>query len=140
MKIEKISKPSIGIGVVLLWENNVLLIQRDTPPKQGTWSIPGGKQEFGETMKQAATREVKEETGLIIQEEKLKLLDVADMIQLPHFHYSLIDFYVTEFSGELKAGSDAKDARWVPLDDLSDYQIWAETARVIRMAIEKSSQ
>ncbi|WP_420547045.1 NUDIX hydrolase [Curvivirga sp.] len=140
MKSEKISKPSIGIGVVLLWENSVLLIQRGTPPKQGAWSIPGGKQELGETMKQSAVREVKEETGLVIEEEKLKLLDVADMIQLPHFHYSLIDFYVTEFSGEVKVGSDAMDARWVKLTDLPDYQMWDETARVIRLAIEKLSQ
>ncbi|MDX1738682.1 MAG: NUDIX domain-containing protein, partial [Alphaproteobacteria bacterium] len=86
-----LDKPAIGVGVVVFWEQHVLLIQRARPPKAGSWSIPGGKQELGETLRAAAIREVMEETGLALKEHDLRLLDAVDLIELPHFHYSLID-------------------------------------------------
>lgn len=132
-----ISKPSIGIGVVLRRRDEVLLIQRGTPPEQGSWSLPGGKQEVGETVREAAIREISEETGLAVDIDDLVFLDVIDMIQLPHFHYTLIDFCCAKFEGTLQAGSDAQACIWAKLDELSDYHLWDETLRVIHLSSEK---
>ena len=58
------ARPICGVGIVVFDQQKVLLIRRGKPPRQGEWSIPGGKQKLGETLQQAARREVKEETGL----------------------------------------------------------------------------
>ena len=132
-----LDKPAIGVGVVVFWEQHVLLIQRARPPKAGSWSIPGGKQELGETLRAAAIREVMEETGLALKEHDLRLLDAVDLIELPHFHYSLIDFYVSCDGGNLTAGSDAANCAWVALTDLSRYDLWDKTEALIHKAYDQ---
>ena len=57
-------RPICGVGIVVIHQQKVLLIRRGKPPRQGEWSIPVGKQKLGETLQQAARREVQEETGL----------------------------------------------------------------------------
>nr|HIL74086.1 NUDIX domain-containing protein [Rhodospirillales bacterium] len=59
--------PFVGVGVVVWKAEKFLLIQRGKPPRLGQWSIPGGRQELGETIKEAAIRETEEETGLSVQ-------------------------------------------------------------------------
>jgi ADP-ribose pyrophosphatase YjhB (NUDIX family) len=131
-------KPIIGVGVVVLRKGphgpEVLLIQRGKPPRQGEWSMPGGKQEWGETLHEAAHREIMEETGVRIA--NLKLIDVVDGLMrdaggVLNRHLTLIDYRADWVSGEPRAGDDAQDARWVPLADLSNYRLWSETTRVI---------
>jgi len=131
-------RPVVGVGVVIFRSGQngleVLLIRRGRPPRQGQWSIPGGKQEWGETLREAAAREVMEETGLTIS--GLKLIDVADGLMrddkgdLSH-HLSLIDYRADWVNGEPVAGDDAADARWVPVSDLDAYSLWSETTRII---------
>ena len=131
-------KPIVGVGVVVLRAGRngleVLLIKRGKPPYQGDWSMPGGKQEWGETLHQAAHREVLEETGVTITD--LKLIDVVDgMFREPGgaitSHLTLVDYRAVWVDGELRAGDDATEARWVPVADLGPYKLWSETARVI---------
>lgn len=134
-------KPTIGVGVVVFDAGRVLLIRRGKPPRQGQWSIPGGKQEWGETVRETAVREVLEETGLAISVGAL--IDVIDLrvpgdgpvaqVGLSH-HYTLVDFVAVPTGGELRAGSDAAEARWVEVDELDAYELWDETVRVIRRA------
>ena len=71
-------RPICGVGIVVFHQQKVLLIRRGKPPRQGEWSIPGGKQKLGETFQQAARREVQEETGLKLG--PLMLVDVVDSI------------------------------------------------------------
>ena len=71
--------------------------------------------------------------------EIMGLIDVLDAI-IPDpagqrsFHYVLIDYAACAAGGELKAGSDATEAVWVPLAQLDDYTLWSETRRVILLA------
>jgi len=131
-----VQRPVVGVGVVVLRNNatEVLLIKRGQPPRAGEWSIPGGKQEWGETVQEAARREVMEETGVEIA--GLKLIDVVDaVIRAQHGvvsrHLTLVDYRAEWVSGEARPGDDATDARWVPVAEAASYITWTETTRVI---------
>ena len=130
-------RPVVGVGVVVLRGNDVLLVRRGEPPRKDQWSIPGGKQERGETVRDAAHREIREETGVEIA--LIGLVDVVDGIRRDETgaaisHYTLIDFAAEWVSGEAVAGDDAAEARWTPLDGLDDYRLWSETRRIIAAA------
>jgi 8-oxo-dGTP diphosphatase len=124
-------RPTPCAGVVCLRGDSVLLIRRGKPPREGQWSIPGGRIEPGETAAAAALRELKEETG--VEAELFGLIDVVDYIA-PERHYVLIDYAARWLSGEPVAGDDAADARFVPIDDVRDLGLWDETVRVILQA------
>ena len=129
--------PMVGVGVVVWKDNAVLLIQRGKPPRAGTWSLPGGRQELGETTREAGVREVREETGLEV--EIKDLIDVVDTIHRDdeghvHMQYTLVDYRAEWVSGEPEAGTDAADARWVNPADLPAYNLWDETLRVIDLS------
>ena len=131
------TRPWIGIGAIVLRDDHVLLIKRGKPPAAGGWSLPGGSLELGETFAQAATREVREETGITVEAgEVLTVIDRIDRDDAGRvqFHYLLVDVLAQYKSGEPVAGDDALDAAWIPLDQLDNLDIWSETKRVIRLA------
>src|SRR5262245_18487700 len=102
------AKPLVGAGVVILRQGGdgpeVLLIRRGKAPRMGEWSIPGGRLEPGETVREAAIREVHEETGLTVTD--LRLIDVVDLIAPTH-QWVLVDFRADWTAGEAVAGGDA---------------------------------
>ena len=131
-------KPVCGVGVVCLKDDQVLLVKRAKPPITWQWSIPGGGQELGETTRDAALRELKEETG--VDAELIGLIDVIDTVREDgagriQFHYTLVDFAAIWTSGEPLADDDVSDAQWVRLSDLENKGLWSETIRVIREAV-----
>ena len=128
-------RPVIGVGVIVFRGDDVLLIQRGKEPNTHAWSIPGGRQRLGEKVRETAVREIREETGIEI--EMLGLVDVIDFIDDPQFHYTLIDYAAHWQAGDIRPGSDALDARWVPMEELDQYELWSETRRVIDAAWEK---
>ena len=127
--------PFVGVGVVIWKDDKFLLIQRGSPPRLGQWSIPGGRQELGETVKEAALRETKEETDLSVK--ITHFLGVVDSIQKDQngqikFHATLIDYSAEWVSGHATAGSDVMDCAWHCLDDLKALKLWDETTRIIQ--------
>ena len=136
MTLEAKPVPVPAVGIVCFNDDgHVLLIRRGTPPRQGEWSIPGGKLEWGEKAIDAALRELAEETG--VTAEILGLIDVVDGIFTSRStgdvtrHYVLIDYVARYRSGAVMAGDDASEARFVALDTLESHGLWDETTRII---------
>lgn len=129
------SRPWSGVGVVVWKDGHVLLIQRGKEPMRGSWSIPGGSHDLGETVREAAVREVREETGV-----EIALGPIIDVIDTVHHdpdgriltHYTLVDFAATWVSGKAVAGDDAMNAEFVPFEAALARLTWSETARIIR--------
>jgi 8-oxo-dGTP diphosphatase len=127
--------PIAGVGAVITNSaGQVALVRRGSAPREGQWSIPGGRIEWGETIEEALLREIMEETGLTVKLERL--IDVVDFIARDASgavtgHYVLMDFKAAQLSGELRAGSDAAEACWANPDFLEQYALWDETRRII---------
>src|SRR5512134_3808373 len=128
--------PLVGVGVVVVRDGRVLLIRRDKPPRRGEWSLPGGLQKLGETVFEAASREVMEETGVIVR--PLAVIDVVDLIewdqQRVRYHYTLIDILAAFVDGEAVAGADAADVLWAEQAEVEQKVLWQETLRIIDRA------
>lgn len=125
--------PTPAVGVVCLKDDAVLLIRRGTPPRQGEWSLPGGRIEPGERLAAAALRELREETG--IEAELIGLVDVVDgLFPEAGRHYVLIDYAARWTAGEPVAGDDAAEAVFLPFDEALARVDWEETRRIIREA------
>ncbi len=132
--------PLVGVGAVIIEENQVLLVKRAHPPIQGQWSIPGGVLEVGELVREAAIREAREETGLIV--EPGELLGVYDRVlrnaeQRVQYHYVLIDFLCRRIGGELQAADDAAEVHWFTREELPPLHLAEDTQDVIRKGFER---
>ena len=116
----------VGVAVVIFREERMLLAKRGKEPSQGKWSIQGGRLELGETIFEAARREVLEECSVDIEVENV--IDADDIIirdDEGKVKYHFADIYIKAkyISGELKAQSDAAACRWVTPRELVELDI-----------------
>lgn len=107
--------PLVGVGAVVVEDSKVLLVLRGREPLKGQWSLPGGLVEVGESLHAGVVREVKEETGLIV--EPVELIELLDRIHHDgdrvRFHYVIADYLCRVTGGALQAADDADAVRWV---------------------------
>jgi len=127
-------KPRVAVGAVVIHDGRVLLVQRGQPPAEGFWAIPGGSVELGETLQSAAEREIKEETGIIVQAREP--IYTFDMIEKDaqgriRFHYVIIDLQAEYVGGHLRPGTDARQARWVTPTELDDLNVSPKTRELL---------
>ena len=129
------ARPQLGVGVVLFdADERVLLIQRGQMPSLGSWTIPGGRVEFGETLETAALRELRSETGLAA--ELGPMCEVYEYID-PDYHYVVLDYLARSPVGELRADDDAAAARFVALSDLASLPTTPGLAGVLAQALSR---
>jgi 8-oxo-dGTP diphosphatase len=107
--------PISCVGAVVRKDGKILLVRRGQEPGKGMWSIPGGAIELGETIYEAAAREVLEECNVEIKIKRV--LDAVENIVKDgsgriRFHYVIIDLQAEYASGRLKAGTDAAECGW----------------------------
>ncbi len=132
--------PLVGVGAIIIEDARLLLVKRAHPPLQAEWSIPGGVLEVGELMRQAAVREAREETGLIVEPgELLGVYDriVRDADERVQYHYVLIDFLCRRVAGDLAAASDAAEVRWFGREELPGLKLAEDTLDVIGKGFAK---
>ena len=155
----------MGVGAVIVDastgdapknERRVVVIRRGRAPLLGEWSIPGGVVELGETVREAAAREALEETELVVDVGGARgpgsisgqplagpgsVLGVFDRVVLDdagrvRFHYVLVDILCRVVSGELRAGGDAAEARWLTREELVGFEIEEAAREVLLGALD----
>lgn len=129
--------PRIGVSACVWRDGKVLLVERGKEPWKGKWSLPGGGLEFGETVREAAQRELSEETG--VTADLAKLVDIDDAIMRdeagrPILHYSIVCFTGRWLKGEAEAHDDVTKVRWAEIDELDRLDMTPGTAAYIRQA------
>jgi len=128
-------QPLVGVGAAIIDGSRILLVRRGQDPGRGLWSIPGGLIELGEKVRDAMLREVKEETGLEIQIERL--LDVADSIfrdeqERIHFHYVVVRFLARPVTTLVEPRSDVFEAKWVEFNDIARFPLTEGAEKLVR--------
>ncbi|HVM53487.1 MAG TPA: NUDIX domain-containing protein [Acidimicrobiales bacterium] len=113
--------PSVCVGAVAIDDGRLLLVRRRHEPGMGSWSVPGGRVEPGETVQEAVVRELLEETG--VEGVCVGLIGVAERIGTDH-HFVILDYAVEVLApAPPEAGGDADDARWVALGDVAELDL-----------------
>jgi len=128
-------RPRVAVGVVVVHEGRVLLVERARPPSLGEWAVPGGSVELGETLAQAAEREVLEETGVVVRAQGL--VHVFDGIARDddgrvRFHYVVVDLAADYVSGDVCAATDVSAAGWFDRCGIEKLRLSDVTRMVLR--------
>ena len=138
MRREYPDHPVVGVGVVIMERGRLVLVRRGAEPALGKWSFPGGAVELGETVREAAVREVKEECGLDVElvDDGIPM-DAYDILEIDvdgrlRYHYVLLQFLAKPKEGVLEPKSDVTDARWLPLNEAENYDLTESVRSFIR--------
>lgn len=128
--------PSLTVDAVITCQNDsIILIKRKKDPYKGSWALPGGFVEYGETVESAALREVKEETGL-----EIELCDIvgvySDPKRDPRGHTVTICYLAVETGGELKADTDASDVCSISKKDILKLKLAFDHDLIIKDAFK----
>jgi 8-oxo-dGTP diphosphatase len=127
-------QPQVAVGAVVFKDDRVLLVRRGKAPASGLWAIPGGRVELGETLQEAAEREIREETGITVKaREPVFTFDVVDRDDTGgiRFHYVIVDLMADYVAGELRPGDDALDARWVSPEKIKNLNLSEMTRKFL---------
>lgn len=127
--------PQVAVGAVVFKDGRVLMVRRGKAPARGQWAIPGGSVHLGESLQQAAQREIYEETGIRIAAGRpVYVFDVVDAAEdgRVRYHYVIVDLEASYQGGDLRCGDDALEARWVTPEELQALDVNAATRRLLQ--------
>ena len=114
----------VAVGAVVVDDERLLMVRRGHGPAAGTWAVPGGRVEPGETLAEAVTRELRQETAIEgVCGHLIGVAEVLPDIDNPE-HIVILDFAVSILEAvEPVADDDAAEARWVDLGDVAEYRL-----------------
>ncbi|MGB4101935.1 MAG: NUDIX hydrolase [Alphaproteobacteria bacterium] len=132
------TRPWAGVVVLVFQEDKFLLTLRAKPPRAGIWGLPGGALNLGETVFQAAIREVREETGILCAPyASFTTVDVIEPSDspTPDYHFLLAAVAAEWREGDVTPASDATDARWFDFGELNNVPHFPSTIELVRQAL-----
>jgi 8-oxo-dGTP diphosphatase len=132
---ERPAAPRVAVGAIVFKEDKILLVKRNKPPGKGGWAIPGGSVNLGETLQQAAEREIQEETGLLIKaKDPVHTFDFIEREPTGQirFHYVIVDLRADLIGGELRPSDDAADAAWFDPEEAGQADVNSATREFLR--------
>ena len=128
-------EPRVAVGAVVFKNSKILLVRRGRAPSRDLWAIPGGRVKIGETLKEAAEREILEETGITIRaHEPVYTFDYIDRDESgrSRFHYVIVDLKADYVRGKPRAGDDAAEARWISSEELTTVNVSPKTLHLLK--------
>ncbi len=123
--------PFLTVDTVVMENSSILLIKRKNDPYKGSWALPGGFVEYGETVENAAVRETKEETGLDVKLKELVGV-YSDPKRDPRGHTVTVCFLGINIGGILKSATDADDAKFFDLKEIKALDLAFDHERIIQ--------
>ncbi len=127
--------PTPTVDVAITDGKRIVLVRRGHEPYKGSWCLPGGFVEYGETVEESAIREVMEETGMQIElQEILGVYSSPD--RDPRKHVLTTVFVAKPIAGEPSGGDDAADAQWFNLRDMETMTLGFDHGLIVRDLIE----
>ncbi|GAB4413439.1 MAG: NUDIX hydrolase [Anaerolineales bacterium] len=134
--------PVVSVGAIVVREGRVLLAQRGHPPGEGMWAFPGGVVDLGETLAEAAEREIREECGIRVR--VLRPFAVVDRILRDEagrveYHYVIVDMLAEWVEGELQASSDARQVGWFAAEELEGLPLTRGVLELARRALAEAA-
>jgi len=137
MNEQRKTLPAVSVAVVR--GTTVLLVKRARPPSQGVYAFPGGKVEPGETLEQAAARELLEETGLrAIDYRPLRDIHIDGSGENHPVDYLLTVFGAVYAGGEATASDDAETAAFYTLEEMTDMPLAGDVFAVAEQLLGSS--
>ena len=127
--------PRAAVGAVVFKDDKVLLVRRGRPPARGQWAIPGGNVKLGETLQEAAEREILEETGIVIRaRDPVFTFDaiVRDKDGAVQFHYVIVDLAADYIDGSPRPGDDADEVRWLDAQAIAALPVSPPTLKLLK--------
>ena len=128
-------KPRIGSAVVVERNGKILLGERSKENMKGFWIIPGGGVKYGETIKEAAVREIKEETNLDI--EIIKLIGYKEIVNLPAKYHTIVFYHLAKPKNqefELKPNDDVSDLGFFSIEEIKKMKILDSVEWILKKA------
>jgi ADP-ribose pyrophosphatase YjhB (NUDIX family) len=131
----------VGVGVLVIENGRALLVKRRNPPSANMWSLPGGHLEPGESILEAAERELEEETG--VRAKALGIIDITDLFVRDQngalaTRYVIIDVIADPIdTSRLKAGSDAMEAKFHSLEEILSLDLTPSTRKFFEKLLSR---
>ncbi len=131
------TRPYLAVSAAIFRDGRVLIVRRAGPPAQGLYTLPGGGVELGETLVEAVTREVREETGLEIEPHGLagyRQLIARDGSGRIERHFVILPFAARWLAGEIALNDELAEGRWLEADALSGLKTTDGLADIVAAA------
>ena len=131
------TRPELAVSAAIFRDGRVLVVRRAQAPAAGSWTLPGGRVELGETLVAAVTREVLEETTLAIRVKGLagyREMILEQAVEGRGRHFVILPFAAEWVSGEVKLNEELGDFSWSTLSEIADLPTTPGLLEILRQA------